>query len=192
MKSKYHTQPLIALALLSVASLATVNAQEPPASPPVTPAPPSEEATKVQKEWLEVQGKLQQVEQQAAVRPEVVAESDKLTVMLEKSMTEKDPALEPKLKESKELLAKLRTDPELAKPQAEQSPEFVESMRRFQSLETELAEKRNQIVATEPEVKSQYKVVQNVMVEEMTKIEPETPQLLAKRESLAKQFQELQ
>lgn len=192
MKSKYHTRPLIALALFSAASMAAVSAQDAPANQPVAPAPPSEEATKIQAEWLEVHGKLQEAEQKAAVQPKVIAEREKLNVMLEETLIEKEPEMEPKIKDSKALLEKIRENPELEKPQQEQSPEFVEEVKKFQSLETELSVKRNEIVTTDPEVQTQYKTLEKTMINEMTKIEPETPLLIAKRESLAKQFQQLQ
>lgn len=183
------SRSLIAIAVLT---LPLASAQEAPPKAPVAPAPATKEVADLQTEWLEVQGKIQRTEQQAAVQPRVIAERDKFASVLEKKMIENDPEVETKIEESKELVEKLQASPEISKPPGEQSPEFTKEVEELQSLEKELSAKRQKAVEETPEIRTMYESLQTAMVKEMEKIDPEIPQLLAKRDELAMRFQELQ
>ncbi len=196
MQSRYTSpesrRTLTSAALLFCAALLPLKAQDvPPAVAPEQPAKPASELEKVYAELMSVQQKLQVAEQRAAAKPEVVAQREQFEAAVEEAMIEEEPEVEAKLEKTKELVQKLRESPDFAKTPDEQSPEFTADLTEFRSLQQELAVHRMEAIEKQPEVKAKGETLQKLFIKEMTKVEPDTPDLLAKRDALAERFEEL-
>ncbi len=190
-----HTGSKAFIAAAFLCGIAATPAMAQGAQPPPGLPAPQKKADPLQQihaELMEVQTKLQAAEQHAVSQPAVVEKRDKFNKLVDETIVEKDPSLEEKIEESKSLMEKLGSSPELRKPPESQSEEFTKDMRKFQQIEQEISLKRNEVVASEPEVRKQAEEYQKLMVDEMTKVEPETPKLLAKRDELVQRYRSLQ
>lgn len=196
-----------AAALLALGSFTTVQAYGPEGQPeearpamPGTPGSPGaatpspevmQELVAIRQELNDLQARLQEIQQEAMADPGVVEKQAEYEAALDQAIVGQDPGIREKVEQRNALLDELQAHPEVVNPENGQSPEVQAKIDEFRGLEQEIAPMR-QVANEEPAVQEKREALETALIEEMSTIDPETPQLLDKRMELAQRFQQLQ
>ena len=156
------------LAVLALALLFGVTAA---AQPPDTSAP---RKAALESELERVQGRLDAVQERALLDSGLLERSNELVADVERRMVEIDPQTSARLRELDEVKARLT-----AARAARDREAFEAAAAQGRSISAGLEATRTQVLA-EPIYARRTQALQQALVEEMTRLDPEVPDLLAR------------
>jgi len=166
-------------------------AQSAPAPAPQAPAPQAQDPQAMLEQLEALNQRLAAAEQEARTVPEVQKEQAQYEESLTKAVVEENPELEEAVEVRNALVQELQGHPDLQKPETEWSAEFQAEVQQYRQLEQAIAPKRAEVARTS-ELMEKWQKVETVLVEEMSKVDPEVPNLLAYRTELVQRIQQAQ
>jgi len=165
--------------------------QSSPAPAPQAPAQQAQDPQTMLAQLEALNQRLATAEQEARTAPEVQKEQAQYEESLTKAVVDENPDLEQPVEVRNALVQKLQGHPDLQKPESEWSAEFQAEVQQYRQLEQAIAPKRAEVART-PELMEKWEKVETVLVEEMSKVDPEVPNLLAYRTDLVQRIQQAQ
>lgn len=190
--SKFRRAP-VAVGLAAVAALAMLTTPmlssakpEAPAAPPIADEqPPAGDLQKLQLEFLTIREALAEAEQQALKDPGLQQAHAQLQSQIERAMRAADPKHDSRMARLREIEQEVQSE-QVAGQQdlAKLQPLLTEA----QGIQERLVAIQLQVVETEP-LKSEIAKMRERMVTNMSTVNPEVPELLARLEVLAKRFE---
>ncbi len=179
----------VGAALLSSSALAQVQGQPVQAQVETDPEV-QQELLQVREQLENLESRIKDIEDRALQGEELQAAQAQYYERLKSVAIKKTPAIRSKIERQDVLIEELKDDPELGKPAAERSETFNEKLGEFRQLRSEITPVVQSVV-DQPEVQEEYGKFQEKMVEEMKEIDPTADQLLAQRDQLFEQYQQL-
>lgn len=158
----------------------TANAQA-PAAPHKLPAPSSAQphAGPLQAQMAEAQARVMKAQQQALTKPAVQKEMKSVEKMVKARMVKADPGTKPDLARLEKLENQLKALSKDKQPAPEESQPIVQEA---QQIARKLAPVQAKVMQ-EPDVQKRLNELEKTVMKEMTAIDPEVPQLIAKLKS---------
>ncbi len=144
----------------------------------------------LQQQFSQVNTRIQEVQQKAMQVEKVQQEQEKFNETINKVVAEKNPEAEGLIEKRQALFDKIVNNPELQKPVEERGEALQKDIQEYQTLEQQVAPLIQQALS-EPVVAESRTQLEEVLMDEMTKIDPETPQLFAMRDQLVDRYQQL-
>lgn len=140
---------------------------------------------KLYAEYQQISQELQSVQVKAFSDKDISSRSDKFNHELEKEMIKQDATIKGKLKKKDEIIDAFKT----AETNGDQN-KMTALKQKFQGISKDL-QIAQQKAMKNPKLLKDSKIFQDALVAKMTKIEPKTPQLIARLESLGRELQGL-
>jgi predicted nucleic acid-binding Zn-ribbon protein len=170
----------LALALMAAPALA----QQLPGGAPTLPQELPEEVQELLSEAQETQERLADIHEKAlAESPDLQARQADLQELVDSTMR----ALEPEFDRFIERLGQLEQEA-MAAQQSQDGERLQALMTEAQSVSGRLQAAQAQAMET-PEIRDEMEAYEETLIDEMTRVDPETPQLLARMEELAEELE---
>lgn len=145
----------------------------------------------VGEQFQDVHNQIHEIQVKATQTKAVQKVQKEFTDAMNKAMLKIDPEIEEDLKRSNELLEKIRSHPQINDPRArEQDLELKKMLLDYQYLERNMTPVRRE-AAEEPECKEKFEKFQSTILAEMKKIDPNTQDLMDRKEKLASEYRDL-
>ena len=144
----------------------------------------------LQAELHQVNARIQAAQQKAHEEPAVREARVAYETTLNKVMVKQDPEIATVLEQREQLLSRIMDHPDIQKAPDQRSPEFMQEVQRYQSLEQRLQPVARQASA-DPAVTESREEYQEKLISQMEKVDPETPQLLAARDNIVRQYEQV-
>jgi hypothetical protein len=178
-------------ALLMAGWVVSASAQQPAVEQGKQPSPEQiQKINQLQAELHQVNARIQAAQQKAHQKPDVREARVAYETTLNQAMIEQDPEIETVLEQREQLLSRIMEHPDLQKSPDQRSPAFMEEVQRYQSLEQRLQPVAREAAAV-PAVAESRDKYQEKLISEMEKVDPETPRLLAARDNIVRQYEQV-
>lgn len=190
---------LLAVATLAIAGVATAQdagsgaAPRPrgQAAPQGQPSPQKmQKLRNIRSQIEQITQKLSSAQQEALKKEKVQEKQIEFRKAMSVAIVKQNPEMESVLEEHDTLAEKLENSPDLKKPQGQRSQKFQQRLQKYRQLQQKVSAER-QKAAQKEKVQKKRKAFENLLISEMSKVEPETPQLMEKRQGLMQQFRAL-
>ncbi len=192
-KLKYHLRRTLTVPALILSFGAHAIAQEAIEAPAEAPpaAATQEPMENIHAALQEIDSRLSSAQEKALEVEEVKNAQKALEKQVNDLIIEGNPELEAVLKEHADLQQELIEHPELQNPTAPPSEEVQQRIQEYQALEHQIGPAR-QAAFQDTAVRDARDAFQSQLLEEMEKIDPDTPQLIERGQALIAKLQEQQ
>lgn len=162
------------------------------AQPVTDPASsPTSQLQEVGKKFQEVHNQIHEIQKKATETKAVQKAQKEFVEAMNAAMLKADPEVEEDLKKSNELLEKIRSHPQIDDPVArERDLELKKMLLDYRFLERKLSPAREK-AAEEPKPKEKFEKLQEVILVEMKKLNPDTQKLMDRKDALEDKYREL-
>jgi len=151
----------------------------------------SESLKRIEEEFQKVHNQIHEVQKEATKTKAVQKAQEEFTRVMDEAMLKLSPDDKETLQRSKELLEKIRAHPNVDDPRVrEQDLELKKMLLDYKFLERKLTPARRE-AAQEPQCQEKFEKLEEVLLKEMKKINPDIDQLMDHKEKLAAEYREI-